>query len=337
MAALGVIWGDGLWDISVWDQPIWAQAGEDGTPDAFTFTDQTDAALGSTATSAPITVAGLGTGIPAAISVSGGQYSINGGSFTSSPGTVVNGDEVRARVTASGSYSTGVTATVTIGGISDGFTATTRATPDTTPDAFSFTDQTGVELNAVVVSAPVTVAGIETGFSAAISVSVGEYNINGGVYTSSPGTVSTGDVVRARITASSAFATVATSTVTIGGVSDGFAVTTRAQTAPTITTTTLSNAHVGSPYSRTPAATGDGPFTWDITAGALPTGLSLNAGTGAITGTPTTEETGSFTLRATNDAGNDTQALSILVLAATVDTARRTGGFIVSIGTMMNR
>lgn len=79
---------------------------------------------------------------------------------------------------------------------------------------------------------------------------------------------------------------------------------------PVITTVVLATGYIGSSYSQTLAATGS-PGTWDITAGALPAGLSLNADSGAITGTPTTEETASFTVRKTNAAGNDTQALSI--------------------------
>jgi hypothetical protein len=103
------------------------QGGGDTTPDAFAFTDQTEVTPSSVCTSHPITVSGIDA--PAAISVSGGDYSINGGAFTSAPGSVSNADQVRARVTASASWSTGVTATVTIDTVSDGFTATTSAAP----------------------------------------------------------------------------------------------------------------------------------------------------------------------------------------------------------------
>jgi Putative Ig domain len=58
--------------------------------------------------------------------------------------------------------------------------------------------------------------------------------------------------------------------------------------ALTITTISLSNAQVNVPYSATLAATGGvAPYTWSLTAGTLPAGLTLNAATGAITGTPT--------------------------------------------------
>lgn len=103
-----------------------AVAAGDTTPNAFTFTDQTNVALSTTITSAAITVSGIDT--PTGITVSGGTYDINGsGSFTSSPGTVNNGDTVRARHTSSGSNSTAANTVVTIGGVSDTFTSTTVA------------------------------------------------------------------------------------------------------------------------------------------------------------------------------------------------------------------
>jgi Leucine-rich repeat (LRR) protein len=88
--------------------------------------------------------------------------------------------------------------------------------------------------------------------------------------------------------------------------------------APAITTTSLSGGTVGTAYSRTLAATGDAPITWSITVGNLPGGLSLNASTGEISGTPTAANTFNFTVRATNGAGNDTKALSIAVIPAFV-------------------
>jgi Putative Ig domain len=60
-------------------------------------------------------------------------------------------------------------------------------------------------------------------------------------------------------------------------------------TAPlTVTTTALPNGQVGTSYSATLTATGGTtPYSWALTAGTLPAGLSLNASTGAISGTPT--------------------------------------------------
>lgn len=182
----------------------------------------------------------------------------------------------------------------------------------TAPDAFAFTDQTDVELSTVCTSAPVTIEGIEAANSP-ITISGGTYSINAGAFTSDAGTVEDGDEVRVRVTSSGSYATGVTATVTIGGVSDGFTATTRAQVAPTITTTTLANGNVASAYSRAIAATGDGPFTWTVTAGVLPDGLALDEDTGVISGTPTTEEDQTFTVEAENAAGTDDQELSISV------------------------
>ena len=67
---------------------------------------------------------------------------------------------------------------------------------------------------------------------------------------------------------------------------------------------TLPSASVGTPYTQTITATGGtGTYTFSVTAGALPAGLSLNPSTGAITGTPTTAATGSFTITATDGNG----------------------------------
>ena len=62
--------------------------------------------------------------------------------------------------------------------------------------------------------------------------------------------------------------------------------------AITVNPATLPNGTVGVAYSQTVSATGgNGSYTFSVSAGSLPAGLSLNAGTGAITGTPTTAAT----------------------------------------------
>jgi Putative Ig domain len=54
-----------------------------------------------------------------------------------------------------------------------------------------------------------------------------------------------------------------------------------------ISTSSLPNGQIGAAYSTTLAATGGvSPYTWSLTSGSLPAGLTLNASTGAITGTP---------------------------------------------------
>ena len=87
--------------------------------------------------------------------------------------------------------------------------------------------------------------------------------------------------------------------------------------APKITTTTLPNGIVGTAYNQTLAADGTTPITWSVTSGSLPTGLSLNASTGAITGTPSSEGTSTFIVKAENAYGSDSKELSIAIDSAT--------------------
>jgi hypothetical protein len=206
----------------------------DTTPDAFSFVDQTGVALSSTITSAPVTITGISA--PAAISVTDGTYSINGGSYTSASGSVANGDAVRVSHTSAAGFSTATNTTVTIGGVSDTFTSTTVA-QDTVPNAFSFVDAPGQALNTMVLSNPITVAGINS--PAVISVTGGSYRINGtGSWFTTAGTVANGDTVEARGTSSGSYSTAVNVVVTIGGVSDTFTITTAAIPAtPTLTAT----------------------------------------------------------------------------------------------------
>jgi hypothetical protein len=113
----------------------------------------------------------------------------------------------------------------------------------------------------------------------------------------------------ATITATSVFDTTKTTTLTINLVPP-----------PSVTTASLTAGTVGTAYSATlAAANGVGPFTWSVTVGTLPAGLTLAAGTGAITGTPTAFGTSNFTVQV-KDADNftATAALSIKISPAPV-------------------
>lgn len=96
---------------------------------------------------------------------------------------------------------------------------------DTTPNAFGFTDQTGVALNTPITSNAITVSGIDA--AAPISISAGgQYRINGGAWTAVAGTVSNGDTVELQRTSSASNATGVDTPLTIGGVSDVWTITT---------------------------------------------------------------------------------------------------------------
>lgn len=99
----------------------------DRTPDVFSFTAQTNIARSTVVESNTITLAGVDTGV--SISIVGGQYKINTGSFVSTTGTVFSGDIVQLKLTSSSSYSTLSTATVTVGTRTGAWNVTTQAAP----------------------------------------------------------------------------------------------------------------------------------------------------------------------------------------------------------------
>jgi uncharacterized protein (TIGR03437 family) len=89
--------------------------------------------------------------------------------------------------------------------------------------------------------------------------------------------------------------------------------------APSITTTSLSNATVLTPNSQTLAATGGTPpYTWTLAGGSLPPGLAL-ASTGTISGTPSMVASYTFSVKVTDSAGlSAVQTLSLTVVAQPV-------------------
>jgi len=74
---------------------------------------------------------------------------------------------------------------------------------------------------------------------------------------------------------------------------------------------------VGTPYSFTlTAAGGTTPYTWSISSGSLPAGLTLNTSTGVVSGTPTLAGTSNFTAKVTDAKGKTaTFATSITILS----------------------
>ena len=77
----------------------------------------------------------------------------------------------------------------------------------------------------------------------------------------------------------------------------------------------VSSASVGVVYND--EVTASNSPSYSVVSGALPTGLTLNTSTGAITGTPTTPGAYSFVIRASNAGGSvDTPTLTITVTSA---------------------
>ena len=121
-----------------------------------------------------------------------------------------------------------------------------------------------------------------------------------------------------RVTDSSSPAQIATANLSI--------VVAAAVTAVQITTSSLPSGQVSSAYSTSLAASGGTtPYTWLLSSGSLPAGLTLSS-SGQIRGTPTTSGTSSFTVKITDSSSPAQSAMAGLsiVVAATVTSVQIT-------------
>jgi hypothetical protein len=103
-----------------------------------------------------------------------------------------------------------------------------------------------------------------------------------------------------------------------------------AQNVPVITTSSLPSGTAGSSYSSTSLAAtgGTSPYTYNITLGTLPSGLTMTSG-GLISGTPTSDGTYNFSVAA-SDSGTPKQVsvdkqLSITVAGVSTPTLTVSG------------
>ena len=88
-----------------------------------------------------------------------------------------------------------------------------------------------------------------------------------------------------------------------------------------VTTASVPAGIVGSAYSATLAASGGTPpYTWSISAGQLPPGLTLNSATGVISGAPSSAGSYSFTATVTDSASSHNTASRAYTLTTAVTT-----------------
>ena len=100
--------------------------------------------------------------------------------------------------------------------------------------------------------------------------------------------------------------------------------------APTLAlpATPLAGGTLGVAYSAaiTPASGGSAPYAYAVTAGALPGGLTLNASTGAVSGTPSALGTFNFSITATDSSTGTGPYTATQAYAITVIDEPPTGG-----------
>ncbi|RBJ82244.1 IPT/TIG domain/outer membrane autotransporter barrel domain-containing protein [Pseudomonas sp. MWU12-2534b] len=291
--------------------------------DSFTYT-----ATNASGTSSPATVT---------ITVSAPSISLSPGSLSN--GTV--GTAYSASLSASGgaapySYTitagtlpTGLSLSTSSGAISG--TPSASGTFNMTVTATDANSATGSQAYSITIGALAPVAGaVSATVAANSSANSITLNISGGAATSvavasaaSHGTATaSGTSITYTPTAGFSGSDSFTYTATNAGGTSSPATVTITVSAPTLVLTpaSLGAGTAGSAYSATLSTSGgSAPYSYSISSGSLPAGLSLNTASGLISGTPTTSGTSNLTITATDANGaTGSQAYSITIAAVAI-------------------
>lgn len=300
-------------------------------PDSFTYT-----ATNSGGTSSPATVSITVQDAVITISASGGfaaaiatpytqTFTFNGGAqpwsgyqVTNLPaglsvtGTTANSVTVAGAPTQAGSFNLNVSATDSSSGNG----------PYTVGQAFTLTvSAPALTLSPASVATPVYGAPYTQVLTAGGGVGPYTYAVTGSL---PPGVTLTGDTLSGTPTVPGTYNATITATDTgSSGTGAPFTVSssytfTIAAPAITVTPTTLPNPTAGTAYAQTlSAAGGVDPYGFAVSAGVLPTGLTLSSA-GAVSGTPTEVGTFNFTVTATDANGQTGSTAYSVSLAAPV-------------------
>ncbi|MFT6753524.1 MAG: photosystem II stability/assembly factor-like uncharacterized protein [Candidatus Azotimanducaceae bacterium] len=212
----------------------------DISPNDFSFSPSENVSLNTQIESNAITVSGISGA--ASISIVGGQYSINGSTFSNNNNLISVGDSLVIQVMSSSQYSMDSSTTVTVGDLSRTFSVSTIAAPDTSPNDFSFVASINVALDSLITSESITVSGVTS--AVPISITGGQYSINDAAFSDNNNLISAGDSLVIQVMSSSQYATDSFTTVTVGDLSRTFSVSTIA--APDTKPATSSTSEGGS-------------------------------------------------------------------------------------------
>lgn len=274
----------------------------DNLPDTMPDSDVTATAVFGAAAAPSITTTSLGNAVVgsaylASIQAEGSRpiaYEVTSGTLPDGLSLDTDTGEITGIPTIRGTYTFTIQAENTIGSATQELSITVDEEPTIT------TTSLPPGMVGVTYSVQVEVEGTEPFFFAKISgdLPVGlSFNENTGVISGTPTEVET-----------STFTIKAENT--IGSDTQELSITIK-KAAPTITTTSLPSGNLGAAYSAEIEVAGKTPFTFTVSAGSVPAGLSLDEATGIISGIPAAAGSSTFTIRVANDAGEDAKELTI--------------------------
>ncbi len=282
------------------------------TPAGFDFLNSTGARLSTQTESGIIPISGIS--VATEVSIYGGgapQFRVcsisDCSAVVSSYGnsaSIINGQYLQLRLTASSTQTTALSAVVTVGTVSDSWSVTTSAAPS----GFSYALAPFVFTRGTLISRSPSITGIVESYTVSPSLPAGlSIHLTTGVISGTPTTLTT-------------FATYTVTATGPGGfVAVGVGITI-VDIAPVFTYTSPSPYTIGTAItSLFPNSTGGPVVTYSIVSPSpsLPAGLSISSTTGVISGTPTAVTAqATYTVTGVNTGGSTTGVITITVNAA---------------------
>lgn len=315
----------------------------DITPDSFSFINLNLVGINTAITSNTITITGINSTsiprytVPISIGSTSGvnfSYSINGGAYKTTTGSVGNGDTISLKVNTPPIYSTSIAGIVTVGGITTSWNLITRDTPiNTIPNSFVFNDVgNNQQFNTILTSNNITLSGISSGQSsvAFIANGAGTFRVtrNGIVirdYSAAATSIQNNDVITLRLLSPPTYDQTNSTTFTVSGIdfnnvqgsrSDAWSITNYpSPDAPTVLFSVGSNPNAN--ILSDDINFGDSTLlSWQVTGeiAAAITNVSLSgfgtvANSGSVTVSP--NSTTVYTLTATGPGGTVSQNITI--------------------------